>query len=46
MCNEYNINYKEFLQFKQKSKELGEFGVLLHFIPNLVYNMKMGYKTI
>ena len=46
MCNAYNINYKEFLQFKRKNKELGEFGILLHFIPNLTYNMKVGYVTL
>lgn len=46
MCNAYNINYKEFLQFKRKNKELGEFGILLHLISNIVYSMKIGYKTI
>lgn len=35
MCKDYNIDCKEFFEYKRKNLKLSEWDILEHFIPDL-----------
>ena len=46
MCKDYNIDYKNFIEYKNTHSDISELELLGHFIPNLAVRMDDGQYFI